>query len=85
MVMESEYMVDGDSVDDDGGEDGVGIPLSGVKSRINLTRKEDHADGGALFREKLLPPTRIGFRGILEGTRKEEVRHVLFRASWLFS
>ena len=30
-------MVDGDSVDDDGGEDGGEIPLSGVESRINLT------------------------------------------------
>ena len=30
-------MVDGDGVDDDGGEDGDEIPLSGVESRINLT------------------------------------------------
>ena len=32
-------MVDGDGVDDDGGEDGDEIPLSGVESRINLTPK----------------------------------------------
>ena len=32
-------MVDGDSVDDDGGEDGKEIPLPGVESRTNLTPK----------------------------------------------
>ena len=37
MVMEMKLMVDGDGVDDDGGEDGEEIPLSGVESRINLT------------------------------------------------
>ena len=37
MVMESEHLVDGDGVDDDGGEDGVEIPLSGVESTTNLT------------------------------------------------
>ena len=37
MVMEKNLMVDGDGVDDDGGEDGDEIPLSGVESRINLT------------------------------------------------
>ncbi len=36
MVMENKHMVDGDDVDDDGGEDGVKIPLSGVESRTNL-------------------------------------------------
>ena len=30
-------MVDGDGVDDDGGEDGNEIHLFGVESRINLT------------------------------------------------
>ena len=30
-------MVDGEGVDDDGGEDGNEIPLSGAESRINLT------------------------------------------------
>ena len=37
MVMEMKLMVDGDGVDDDGGEDCEEIPLSGVESRINLT------------------------------------------------
>ena len=32
-------MVDGDGVDDDGGEDGEEIPLPGVESRTNLTPK----------------------------------------------
>jgi hypothetical protein len=39
MAMESEHMVDGDGVDDNGGEDGVEIPLSDVESRTNLTPK----------------------------------------------
>jgi hypothetical protein len=37
MVMESEHTVDGDSVDDDGDENVVEIPLSGMESRTNLT------------------------------------------------
>jgi hypothetical protein len=37
MVMDSEHMVDGDVDDDDGGEDGVKIPLSSMESRTNLT------------------------------------------------
>ena len=37
MVMEMKLMVDGDGVDDDGGEDGEEIPLPGVESRTNLT------------------------------------------------
>ena len=37
MVMEMKLMVDGDGVDDDGGEDGKEIPLPGVESRTNLT------------------------------------------------
>ena len=39
MVMEMKLMVDGDGVDDDGGEDGEEIPLPGVESRTNLTPK----------------------------------------------
>ena len=39
MVMEMEHMVDGEGLDDDGGEGGVKIPLSGVESRINLISK----------------------------------------------
>jgi hypothetical protein len=39
MVMESEHMVDGDVVDDGGGEYGIEIPLFGVESRTNLTPK----------------------------------------------
>jgi hypothetical protein len=35
--MDNEHMVNGDGVDDDGGEDGVEIPLSGVEGRTNLT------------------------------------------------
>jgi hypothetical protein len=34
MVMENKHMVDGDDVDDDDGEEGLKIPLSGVESRI---------------------------------------------------
>ena len=37
MVMEMKLMVDGDGVDDDGGDVGDEIPLSRVESRINLT------------------------------------------------
>jgi hypothetical protein len=37
MVMVSEHMVDGDGVDDDGSEDDVKIPLSGMESRTSRT------------------------------------------------
>ena len=37
MVMEMKLMVDGDGVDDDGGEDGEEILLPWVESRTNLT------------------------------------------------
>jgi hypothetical protein len=37
MAMEIEHMVGGDGLDDDGGEESVKIPLSGMEGRINLT------------------------------------------------
>jgi hypothetical protein len=37
IVMENKHMVGGDGVGDDGGEQTLKIPLSGVESRINLT------------------------------------------------
>ena len=49
MVMENKHMVDGDGVGDDGGEDGVEIPLSGVESRINLIPKMKIVVGAALW------------------------------------
>jgi hypothetical protein len=39
MVMENKHMVGGDDVGDDGGEEALEIPLSGVESRINQTPK----------------------------------------------
>ena len=36
MMMGCEYMVDGDDIGDDGGEDIVETALSGVESRTNL-------------------------------------------------
>ena len=39
MMMENRNMVDGDGVGDDGGEETLEIPFSGVESRINLTQK----------------------------------------------
>ena len=39
MVIENKHMVDGDDVGDDGCEDGVEIPLSGVENRTNLIPK----------------------------------------------
>ena len=51
MVMEMKLMVDGDGVDDDGGEDGEEIPLPGVESRTNLTpRNKDRGGGGVTYR-----------------------------------
>jgi hypothetical protein len=40
MMMESEHMVVGDDVSDDGGREDLKIPLSGVESRTNLTPPE---------------------------------------------
>jgi hypothetical protein len=42
-------MVDGDGVDDDGGEDGVEIPLSGVEGRTNLTHETKIVVVAALY------------------------------------
>jgi hypothetical protein len=39
MMMESEHMVVGDDVGDDGGGEALEIPFSGVENRINLTPK----------------------------------------------
>ena len=39
MLMDIKYMVGGDGVGDDGGEDPLKIPLSGMESRINLAPK----------------------------------------------
>jgi hypothetical protein len=39
MVMENKHMVDGDVVGNDGGEEALKIPFSGVENRINLTPK----------------------------------------------
>jgi hypothetical protein len=39
MVMENKHMVDGDGVDDDGGEEALEIPLSSVENRINQPPK----------------------------------------------
>jgi hypothetical protein len=39
MVIENKHMVGGDSVGDDGGEEPLKIPLSGVDSRINQPPK----------------------------------------------
>jgi hypothetical protein len=39
MVMENKHMVDGDGVGDDGDEEALEIPLSGVESRILHTSK----------------------------------------------
>ena len=57
MVMETNLMVDGDGVDDDGDEDGDEIPLSGVESRTNLTPKMKIVAVAALriLNESLLP------------------------------
>jgi hypothetical protein len=38
MVMENKHMVDGDDVDDNGGEDGIEITLSSVESRTPETK-----------------------------------------------
>jgi hypothetical protein len=39
MVMENKHMVVGDSVDNDGVEETLEIPLSGMESRINQPPK----------------------------------------------
>jgi hypothetical protein len=39
MVMENKHMVGADGVDDNGGEEALKIPLSGVESRINQPPK----------------------------------------------
>jgi hypothetical protein len=39
MVIENKHMVGGDSVGDDGGEETLESPLSGVDSRINQPPK----------------------------------------------
>jgi hypothetical protein len=39
MVMENKHMVGADGVDDNGGEEALKIPLSGVESRINQPMK----------------------------------------------
>lgn len=65
MVMEIKHMVDGDGVGDDGGEETLEIPLSGVERQDQTSSKnEDRGGGGALFREKLRAPGNIGFWGI---------------------
>ena len=58
-------MVDGDGVGDDGGEETLEIPLSGVERQDQSgSKNKDRGGGGALFREKLCPPGRLGFWGI---------------------
>ena len=68
MVMGNKNMVDRDGVDDDGGEDPLEIPLSGVESRINLAPKTKIVVVAALrtANESLL----IGLR--VFGIHKEE-------------
>jgi hypothetical protein len=39
MVMENKHMVGGDDVGNDGGEEALEIPLSGMESKINQTPK----------------------------------------------
>jgi hypothetical protein len=39
MVRENKHMVDGDGVGDDGGEEALKIPLSGVENGINQPLK----------------------------------------------
>jgi hypothetical protein len=62
VVMENKHMIDEVSAGDDGGEEALKIPFSGVNKKINQPLKnEDHGGGGALVCENLRPPGRIGF------------------------
>jgi hypothetical protein len=63
MVMENNHMVDGDGGGDDGDEEALKIPLSGVETRIlQPPKNEDRDGGGALDLIKFCPP---GKRGLI--------------------
>ena len=49
MAMKDEHMVDGDGLGDDGGENGVEIPLSGVENRTNLIPETNILVAAALW------------------------------------
>jgi hypothetical protein len=75
MMMESEHMVVGDDIGDDGGGEDLKIPLSGMESRTNLTpRNEDCGCGGVIFCKRVHPPGYLGFSGIYGGMPKERPR-----------
>ena len=74
MVMEMKLMVDGDGVDDDGGEDGEEILLPGVESRTNLT-PETKIVVAAELRIADEPPLRgLRVSGIYDGVRERGSR-----------
>ena len=67
-------MVDGDGVDDDGGEDGQEIPLSGVESRINLTPETKIVVAAELRIANKSPLLGLRVFGIYEAPRKRRGR-----------
>jgi hypothetical protein len=78
--MESEHMVHGEDIDDDGGEGSVEVPLSGMENMINMPpppRNDDRGGVSTLFYENLHPPRSIGFRvykEVGERRRRGDVR-----------
>jgi hypothetical protein len=59
MAMEDEHMVNGDGFGDDGGEDRVKIPHSGMENRNNLIPKMKIVVVAALwFSKDSVPPGR---------------------------
>jgi hypothetical protein len=73
MVMEMEHMVDGDGLGDDGGEDGIEIPLSGVEGRTNLIPEMKIVVATALWFTKDSVPLGRRVFGVYKGVyeRKE--------------
>src|SRR4051794_7124297 len=70
MVMDMKLMVDGDGVDDDGGEDGEEIPLPGVESRTNLTPKTKIVVVAELRIANEPPLLGLRVSGIYDGVRE---------------
>ena len=70
MMMESEHMVDGDDIGDDGGKDDVEIPLFGVEIKINLTKKTKILIAATLYFTKHPSSWQGMFSGYIRGYAK---------------